>query len=468
MSTDRAASPNPKKLWLIGALVLIVVLGWLGLRPGDGERAANPDVDSTDEAGRERVSVDSPTRREGAEPTGASGRVRSREGEAIADAVVTLAPLGDDRGLPLTARSDASGEWSITAIEPGRYALSATAAGFLAGLRPELTLRAGDNPGLDVRLERGGNLLSGVVSDATGGVIESALVQVTPQTGIVRMRERDSYFTLTDAEGRYALQIPDGRHRVRASHLDYASEQVVLELAGSPAQRDFALVPTAVIEGIVRRESDGEPVAHAEVEWSRAREQILPGGDRISIRERGGRVIADGEGRFRIRGLPPGVVELSARASQLVSESGVEVVVGIAERVEEVELWLSAAADVHGRVVAAADGEPIEGASVELFGPGLSATTDATGQFEIRGVLPGPHRLLASAEGFQMNEPLAIEVGVGVGETIELALERGLMIRGRVEPASLAEVAIELRPENLRMGGGRFSLSGLGAATTVA
>src|SRR5690606_33454904 len=186
--------------------------------------------------------------------------------------------------------------------------------------------------------------------------------------------------------------------------------------------------------------------------------------DRISTRERGGRVIADQHGRFRIRGLPPGLVELSARASQLASEASVELPVGIAERVEGVELWLVAAADIRGRVITAADGAAIEGARVELLGElGHTATSlcDAEGEFVIHGVLPGRYGVLPSAEGYRAATPERIEVGDAEPPPLELTLDRGAMIRGRVEPPMLAEVAIELRPETMRMGGGGLlTLSG--------
>lgn len=401
------------------------------------------------------------------EPARASGRVSTSDGQPIAGALVTLAPLDDDDRLPTTVRTDAGGGWSIAAIEPGRHALSATAAGFLPGIRAEITLRAGAvHDGLDLQLERGGNLLSGVVHDLTGGVVEGALIQVTAQAGLLHMRERDSYFTLSDADGRYALQVPDGRHRIRASHLDYSAEQVVLELAGADQRRDFSLVPAAVIEGVVLRESDRQPVAHAEITWTRERSVMLPGGDRMNRRERGGRLIADERGRFRVRGLPPGLVELSARASRFASETAVEVPVGIAERIEGVELWLIAAADVRGRVIDLhADGGGVEGAHVQLHGElgfGSSTSTDAEGRFVIRGVLPGRYGVRASAAGYRfMRESETLTIDGAEPPELELALERGAMIRGRVEPPLLAEVAIELRPEAMRIGqGGTFSLVG--------
>lgn len=475
--TTPSGSPPSSKLMLalVGGVLALVAVLWLAF--GRGERGAQDKSDAAKPVAKneqDHPRTPSGNAREIAQ-TRASGQVRASTGEPLAGAVVTLAPFNHDAGEPHTLQTNDEGAWSMIGLDPGRYALSASAAGYLASVRSEVLLRAGnDNAGLDLSLEPGGNTLSGVVSDKTGGVVEGALVQVTPQSGILRLRERDSYFTLTDDRGHYAVNVPDGRHRVRASHVDYTAESVVLEFVGQARTQNFTLVPTAVIEGVVLRESDGSPVADAEVSWSREQTQYLPGGKRISRFERGGRVVADEAGRFRISGLSPGLVVLGGRASMLASVDPLQVPVGIAERVTGVELRLADASDLEGRVVAAADGTGIEGAQVEVAsqmnGAGAATQTDARGQFVIRGVLPGEYRVLASAEGWTSGDDAMPRVEIGGQPTsIVIELERGLSIRGRVEPAGQAEVAIELRRESMRMGGdGMLMLSGAGPTQAAA
>jgi hypothetical protein len=489
--TTPSGSPFSSKLVLAlvgGALALVAVI-WLAFGRGDsaaqdGADGAKPVVDANERA-RTPSSSASASASEIAS-TRASGQVRASTGESLAGAVVTLAPFDraaaeesffdQDAGEPHTVQTNGEGAWSMTGLAAGRYALSASAAGYLASVRSEVALRSGnDNTGLDLSLEPGGNTLSGVVSDKIGGVVEGALIQVTPQSGILRLRERDSYFTLTDDQGRYAVNVPDGRHRVRASHVDYSAESVVLEFAGQARAQNFALVPMAVIEGVVLRESDGSPVAGAEVSWSRERIRFMPDGGRISTIDRGGRIVADEAGRFRISGLSPGLVVLGGRASMLASIDPMQVPVGIAERVTGVELRLADASDLEGRVVAAADGTGIEGAQVELGswmndGGNASTQTDEHGQFVIRGVLPGEYGVLATAEGWTSGDDAMPRVMIGGQPTsVVIELERGLSIRGRVEPAGQAEVAIELRPETMRMGGGgMLMLSGAGPTQAAA
>lgn len=470
-------SPNLSSWLLLGAaalvlgLLLVFLLGGRGRGPQLQADATAPDETAQQAA---TPSADEPSR-----PSRASvaGQVRSTDGEAIADALVTLVRLdgenGEDGAEPQTTRSDADGSWSLAGLDAGVYAASATAPGFLAAVVPSLKLAAGrELEGVELRLAPGGVTLSGTVADKTGGVVEGALIRVTPQSGFLRLRERDSYFTQSDEQGHYALQVPSERARVQASHPDYTAEAVVLEIGTADRSHDFALIPTAVLEGVVVRESDGSPVAEAEVVWARERNMMMPDGGSVSIVERGGRVRADADGRFRISGLPPGLVVLTARASMLASADPLQVPVGIAERVTDIELRVAAASDVEGRVIAVGDGQGIADAQVEVMsrgGPGATTQTDADGHFRVLGVLPGEYGIMASAEGWMQPDgpPTRVTVG-GQPASVVLELERGRMIRGRVEPALAAEVAIELEPESMQMGGGTFMLSGLGSAQSIA
>ena len=110
-----------------------------------------------------------------------------------------------------------------------------------------------------------------------------------------------------------------------------------------------------VIEGVVVRASDRSPVAGASLTWSRERTQSMPGGERATRLERGGTITTDEAGQFRIRGLLPGTLLISARAPGLASDAPTPVPIAIAEHVEGVEILLGQAADLRGRVVASDD-----------------------------------------------------------------------------------------------------------------
>ncbi len=469
------ASRPAKRPWLPIALVALIallgVLAWIFADSSKPDESAKPERSE-------------PTTRpsDGSEPTrdqtrsegraSASGQVRGSGGAGLADARVTLVPL-EPEGEPIDLACDGKGHWSIASLTPGRYALSATAPEHLPGWRPELRVRpGGDHGGLDFVLERGGAQLSGHVRDLTGGEIEGARVRLTP---VGRAREREAFFALSDAQGRYAVQVPEGRFYVRASHTDYSASTVVLELGQGPRTQDFELVPAGVIEGVVRREDDGSPVAGASVSWSRETSRVLASGERATMLQRGGSVESDERGRFRISGVEPGTILISARAPQLTTTAPVSVPIAIAEQVEGVELWLAAAFDLRGKVVAADDeGQVIAGAIVSVGGPGggpleagLQAITDNEGRFVLHGLLSGSVGLTASAEGFSPPlEPTRVAVGPDSGEVV-LALERGLSIRGRVEPATSAEVSVVLRPETVDFGTMRGGVLALVSAEPV-
>ncbi|MFV8755540.1 MSCRAMM family protein [Nannocystaceae bacterium ST9] len=386
--------------------------------------------------------------------------MRSKTEAALAGARVTLLPLAreGESAEPIDVACDDQGHWSIASLVPGRYAISATAIDHLPAWRPELVVEPGaELSGLDLVLEPGGSRLAGNVRDLTGGVIEGARIQLTPVGGLSRLRERESFFALSDGEGRYALQVPEGRFRVQASHADYTKAQVVLELGEGSRTHDFELVPMGVIEGVVLRASDRSPVAEASVGWSRELSKWLPRGERATLLERGGSITTDAQGRFRIRGLAPGTLLIHARAPGLASDAPTPVPIAIAEHVEGVEILVGTAVDLRGRVVAADDADTgIAGAEIGLgsaLGPGGSAIADGEGRFVIHGVLPGGYELFAEAEGWLPQlPPTRVSVSPDRNDELVVALARGQAIRGRVEPATNAEIGIELEPE--RVGGG--------------
>jgi protocatechuate 3,4-dioxygenase beta subunit len=452
---------------LIG-LLAIVVLGlvtWFFVGNRDSSNRGSAETSETKSGTKPKSPSRSIEDSAAVNTASASGQVRSKSDASLEGARVTLLPLAreGESAEPIDVACDDQGRWSIAALAPGRYAISASAPNHLPAWRPELRVSAGaELTGLDLVLEPGGSKLAGTVRDLTGGEIEAARIQLTPVGGLSRLRERESFFALTDAEGRYAVQVPEGRFRVQASHADYTRAQAVLDLGAGAHTHDFELVPMGVIEGVVVRASDSSPVAAASVTWSREVTQVRPSGERATELERGGTVTTDGEGRFRIRGLLPGTVLIHARAPGLASDAPTPIPIAIAEHVEGVEIRVGTAADVRGRVVAADDASSgIAGTQIELIapvGPGATATADGEGRFVIHGVQPGGYELLASAEGWLPKlPPMRVSVTLDPSEETEeimVALERGLAIRGRVEPATSAEISIELTPRRMERGGG--------------
>ncbi|MCH9686051.1 MAG: carboxypeptidase regulatory-like domain-containing protein [Deltaproteobacteria bacterium] len=379
------------------------------------------------------------------------------QGKPVAGAVVTVVDAEADQDvLPRTVLTDAQGRFELSSLAAGRYAVSATASGHLPAVLRGVVLD--EAVSITLTLVPGGHPLRGTVSDATGGALDEALVRVVPVGGVAALRRLDGFGALSDDDGRYTVHVAPGRYRVEVSHSDYASQRRTVEVGPGAQSQDFALVPMGVIEGVVRRDEGGAPVPRAWVTWQRERQTTVAPGQRVSMAAGGGTVRADDEGRYRVSGLDPGAITLRARGAEVASLDPTVVFLAMAEHVTDADLFVAKAYDIRGQVVAANDASaPIAGATVQVVGDRFApvAGTDAEGHFVLRGVLEGPQTVMARARGWLPGLPgVRIEVGPGLS-TQTIALERAPSIRGRVEPPTVAQVSIELRPETVQMGSAR-------------
>ncbi|MCR4392692.1 MAG: carboxypeptidase regulatory-like domain-containing protein, partial [Candidatus Acetothermia bacterium] len=76
---------------------------------------------------------------------------------------------------------------------------------------------------------------------------------------------------------------------------------------------------------------------------------------------------------------------------------------------------------IHGRVVGAANGEPVAGAVVSLSPTGRSAVTDADGRFSFAQIMPGTHTVTVEAPAYRVSSR-AFTCRAGRTETLEFAL----------------------------------------------
>jgi protocatechuate 3,4-dioxygenase beta subunit len=463
-----------RNLLLLGGAILAAVVAWIFLRqpdpapaasePGHLPSAAAPDVAGP--SGRRASTAPSHT-------VSVTGRVTAADA-GVADAWVVLrrhdAPTTGDRQR--TVRTESDGSFAFDDVDAGRYAVSATAEGFLPGVLRRLDLADGDPAPVVLRLEPGGQRVHGSIEDVMGGPIDGALVRVVPLSGFAALRQHEGFGTVGDEDGHYELRAAPGRYRIEVEHPDYAGDSRGIEIGKTDSQQDFRLVPTASIEGIVRDGDGGPALARAHVRWMRERAILLPDGESHVAVAGGGAVVTDEEGRFRITGLPPGVVQLTATAPARATSEGLAVAVAIAENVQDVELIVGEAFDVRGRVVDAKSPDAgIANAKVRLGagGPdGLATETDAEGNFELFGVLAGDYMLDATADGYGLSLPGTPAHVEGDVEGLVLALDAGLEIRGRVEPPQLAQVRLDFKPEQMRMGTALMVSSAAGGVETEA
>lgn len=376
------------------------------------------------------------------------GRVVQADGNPLAAASVQIVPhkkrstrLGAHDAV---ATSQADGRWTLSDIPPGDYMLSASAPGFLP---TQLEIQVEANKDLHdqvLRLEAGGQGLSGEVSDLTGGKVASAIVHVIPMStsGLDRQGTASAQ---TNAVGRYELNLRPGRYLVQALHVDYVPKSQLIEVGSASQTLDFGLAPGAVVEGVVRNLDSDEVVPGAVISYATER---LSRFDFFANSVGGGSVHADENGHFRISGLNSGSLQLSARAGNAATTEPTRVALGIAEQRTDVELYLSGAYRLAGTVIDEATREPIAGISVSASSDGqevsASALSDEQGRFEISGLTQGKYRL--SGDGDEYLPKLfgqQVEV-TGDVEDARLELSRGAMILGRVEPAGVAEIGVDL------------------------
>lgn len=461
-------------LWILVAAAAVVGLGWLlAGRPGPAPDDAASEAEAEAEAGLDRQAIVARKRkaREGGQidlsPARALGRVTDVDGGAgVPDAVVLLTPKGLDQhtragspgepAVPLQARTTADGRWVIPAVPAGRYSLAATAVGYLPATRTDVVLVAGqDNAELDLTLGRGGHEVRGIVSDIGGGPVEDVLVQVTRTDESPFNFDRPALGVTTDEEGAFRLQLLDGHYQVSTHHPDYVQAEQALRVDGGPRTVTLTITPAGSIEGRVIARATGRPLEGAIVTRS--------GEDSGAFVVSGlgeDQVIADADGRFRLRGLPSGVVRLQAVARGHATRQPVEVVLGVAEHVGGVEILVDEALTISGFVVARGDEDRgLEGVLVGAFSlqPGrlfvASAPSASDGYFEIFGVLPGSYTVGAVGEDSLPNFlGASAQVRDQDVSDVLVVMDAGVHLRGRVSPGVPARISVRVDGEGMSLG----------------
>ena len=375
-------------------------------------------------------------------------------------AVVALDAAASARTLSAllaTSESDGDGRFRLGPLAPGRYRVTAAAAGHLPASRT-LAVGAGQTVrGADFALEAGGFVLSGRVLDAGAGAIAGGRVRAH-----VYGEASDTTVALarTDRAGAYRLTLPRGFHELVADADGYAPARTAVWVVGQ-LSRDFRLIPAASIAGRVVHRGTASPVAQARVRLEPAR---------------GLEVDTDAEGAFVFDALEPGDYHLHARAGRLAGQLASPVAARLGTRVEGVLIEVEPGRALAGRVRRGGGG-PVVGATVAVVARGEprgETTSDAGGAFRFEGLLPGPHLVRATAPGF-----LAAVRSASLAEQdlpgIDLELQAAAQVRGLVVdaqdrpcPATISVESDERRGKPVRAGDdGRFLLADLPPGETA-
>jgi protocatechuate 3,4-dioxygenase beta subunit len=134
------------------------------------------------------------------------------------------------------------------------------------------------------------------------------------------------------------------------------------------------------------------------------------------------------------------------------------------EIVSGVDFFLERGERVFG-VVRDAQGAPIPGAKAGAWPAGkrrampepeAQAEAREDGSFEISGLTSGKKEIVARADGYRRSDPVFVEVAPGAAPHVEIRLEKGVFVAGRVtgpEKKPLAGIRVTAAP---RWGGGPF------------
>ncbi len=224
--------------------------------------------------------------------------LRGRRG--LAGAAVTATPSGRPEGSSVTADED--GRFEIRGLDPGPLEVVARD---LQG-RPVASKRVTAESDTWIELEvPDGELRGLVIAKATRRPVAAAWITVRSEDPPLELRAR------SDGEGRFSVgPLADGQWSVRAEADGYTTREDSVTLSGgSASEMTLELEPEQALELIVR-EGDGSVPDRVVV-----LAQPAAGGATD-----GSWVACDGDGRARVRTLPPGawIVLVRGRGSALL------------------------------------------------------------------------------------------------------------------------------------------------------
>ncbi len=405
------------------------------------------------------------------DPVSLVGVVRDERARPIAGAIVLLTSKSFEQSMgqvgerpqPVHVLTDAGGGFAIEGVPVGRYTISASAKGFLSASHLAIRVLPGRDPDpIELRLSTGGFVVQGRVEDVSGGPVDGALVSVLRHDGQNLLRQTFAPAgALSDDEGSFELTLATGTYGATVTHPDYVQAKRTFEVTDGPRTLEFRLTPGAVVEGVVKVRGSNEPVAQAIVVAQPPDASAQSGS--FSIRGFGEhRVVSDDRGRFRLAGLPSGVLQINAVARGHASAEVTDVSVGIAETVSEVVVWVEPAFAISGFVVPrGSEGDDgIEGVwvgALSLQPPGLFVArtpSEADGFFEIPGVQPGNYLVSALGDEHLPNlTGTSAQVSDDDVTGLLVELDQGVTITGRVQPPGPATVSLRVSSEGMGITG---------------
>jgi RNA polymerase sigma factor (sigma-70 family) len=420
-------------------------------------------------------------------PAGAvEGLVVDGAGRPVAGARVALAVPSSH--VPGAVVSGADGAFRFESLSPGdAIVLEATGTRGARGASEALRVAEGETVrGVRIALAAGASL-SGTVRCADGGPARGVVLRLV--TGSVDLSKpwqqnewqiRNAATVPVAADGAFhAAGLAPGTYTLLAEAEGcafLAGKPFPLAGAESRDGLEMVLSPEEALAGRVVAE-DGAPLAGALLSAV-----SRPLGERVYYAGDGfqAMAVADGAGRFEIRGLSAGNHVLTARAPGFL-DGTLEVAAGT----RDIVLRLGHGLSISGTVVDRVTGEPVAGVRVSSqsvdpsprFMNNVQAVSAADGTFTLAALAPGAYMVWTYGGEFTSTQRNRVEAG---SRDLRIAVERGLSVSGRVVDAldrpveaggniAAMGVGADGKPDWARQGmatvgeGGVFRVGGLSA-----
>lgn len=205
-----------------------------------------------------------------------------------------------------TAKSDGEGRFVLADLLPGKYALVASASGYVSAREDAIAAGATD---VVLHLRAGGGFVRGRVTSSAGDVASFAVVISKPITRLEEVPVGSRSFL--DAEGRYMLgPFEPAKYLLRVAAQGFAaSEPVEVEIAeGATREVDFQLKKGATLLGRALDKESSAPIAGARVELEG---RDLGAGLPIEIESL---VTTSADGSFSLAGIAAGLRSITVEA----------------------------------------------------------------------------------------------------------------------------------------------------------
>lgn len=404
------------------------------------------------------------------------GLARDSEGHPIPEAEVrasdaTRQMMGNNNMMRIMmasqsgnmVKTDEEGKFEFKNLAPGSFLILAQHEGFQSNFTDNVALASGAAvEGLEIVLAPGA-IFSGVVKSSAGEAVSKARVNISlidlqrPVFGSKTTDDQGAFRFDTLRPGKYMLDIDAGEFpNYRKMNQEVPKEDVVIVLPEG-----------GLLTGRVTDETSGQPVSKFTVRIKKAPGLPLPfAGDMGGMNPPTVKTFEDADGKYEIKGLEAGLYIALVMSDDFAPAQKMGVTITDAKETIE-NFVLNKGLVLKGRVVEAGSRNPISGAKVNLkdSGDGMdmldmmgidelsnrstlkTQTTNIDGEFAFSHLMPGMVKLQAAKSDF-VDQTKQVTIEDGASNDIEILMEKGATIRGRIvdaaskEPLAGAKVSI--------------------------